>query len=205
MNSTVSRFNIDHLDELKDTVMSLNPDTWDVFVLIPTGRATRNMEILPIQNEMLMLKVREWRRKGINVKMTCNPYFVRFSAVRGDPVPKYDPEKGRGSSGGARGCMASNGFLFVAYNGDVYPCGFLPIKLGNVKERLLDEIYNSPLSRSISDPSALKGKCGVCEYKLVCGGCRGRVYSKTRDVHGEDEFCLYHPRVMYHDKRFQIA
>ncbi|MCY0851021.1 radical SAM/SPASM domain-containing protein [Sulfuracidifex metallicus] len=205
INTTISKFNIDHLDQVKEAVMTFNPNSWDIFVLVPTGRATRGMEILPIQNEMLMLKVRQWRKEGLNVRMTCNPYFVRFSAVRGDVIPGYDPEKGRGSAGGARGCMASNGFLFIAYNGDVYPCGFLPIKLGNVREERLDEIYNSPLSKEVGDPNLLEGKCGVCEYKLYCGGCRARVCSKTKNIHAQDDFCLYHPKVMYHDKRFQIS
>ncbi len=205
INTTISKYNIDHLDELRETVSSFDPDTWDIFVLIPTGRATRSMEILPIQNEMLMIKVREWRNQGMNVRMTCNPYFVRFNSIRGDPLPGYDPAKGRGSSHGARGCMASNGFLFISYNGDVYPCGFLPVKLGNVRDTKLEDIYSSPTARNVGDPSLLKGKCGICEYKLYCGGCRARVYSKTHDLHGEDTFCLYHPKVMYHDKHFQIS
>jgi radical SAM protein with 4Fe4S-binding SPASM domain len=92
-------------------------------------------------------------------------------------------------------------------NGDVTPCPYLPIKLGNVKETAFKEIWaNSPVFKDFRDPAQLKGKCGACEYKMVCGGCRARAYGLSSDfidycgdLHTptaltEDPWCVHQPK-----------
>ncbi len=201
INTTISKYNINHLEKVKETVLSLNPINWDIFVLIPTGRATREMMITPEENEMLMRKVYNWRHKeGINVRMTCNPYYIRVSNELGSKPLPPDTKYGRRSIEGARGCMAGNGYAFISYDGTVYPCGFLPLPAGNIRFKKFSEIYNeSPIFNSLRNPNSLKGKCGICEYRTVCGGCRARSYSITKDYLAEDPFCLYTP------KRVRIA
>jgi len=194
INTTVSKYNVNRLEEVREAVMSFNPRYWDIFMLIPTGRATREMMISPYEGDMVMRTVAKWRLEGLNVRMTCAPYLVRVMNEMGiRPVPP-DNTYGRRSIQGARGCMAGNGYAFVAYDGTVYPCGFLPIPTGNVRHRKFSEIYDSsPVFRALRDPGKLGGKCGICEFRTVCGGCRARAFSITEDFLAEDPFCSYVP------------
>ena len=78
--------------------------------------------------------------------------------------------------------------------GDVYPSGFLPLAAGNVRERSVAEIYRSAqLFRDLRAPELLKGKCGRCEFRDVCGGSRARAYALTGDYLAEDPSCVYEP------------
>lgn len=87
-----------------------------------------------------------------------------------------------------------NGFVFVSHIGEVYPSGFLPIACGNVRERPLADIYrHHPTFVALRDPDRLKGKCGACEYRTVCGGSRARAYAVTGDPLASDPSCAYVP------------
>jgi radical SAM protein with 4Fe4S-binding SPASM domain len=86
------------------------------------------------------------------------------------------------------------GFVFIAHTGDVYPSGFLPLRVGNVRMTPLADIYRSaPLMRRLRDPDALQGKCGVCEFRRLCGGSRARAFAVGGDPLAEDPLCLYQP------------
>jgi AdoMet-dependent heme synthase len=88
-----------------------------------------------------------------------------------------------------------NGFAFVSHIGDVYPSGFLPIACGNVRDQSLSEIYRThPTFVALRDPKQLKGKCGVCEFRFVCGGSRARAYAVSGDPLASDPTCAYVPQ-----------
>ncbi len=94
-----------------------------------------------------------------------------------------------------RGCLAGTGFFFVSHRGQVQGCGYLEAPAGNVREQSLAEIWHhSRLFAELRNLSLLKGKCGACEYKEVCGGCRARAYSATGDYLAEEPYCVYQPR-----------
>ncbi len=87
------------------------------------------------------------------------------------------------------------GFCFVSHVGAVQPCGYFDKTAGNVRERDFGDIWrNSPLFADLRDLEALKGKCGACEYKRVCGGCRARAFERTGDYLAEEPYCAYVPR-----------
>ena len=89
------------------------------------------------------------------------------------------------------GCPAGITYLSLRPNGDVYPCPFLQIKAGNIREQSLSEIwYGSEHLKKLRNRSLLKGKCGECEYRETCGGCRGRAYACNGDFLAEDPVCL---------------
>jgi radical SAM protein with 4Fe4S-binding SPASM domain len=89
---------------------------------------------------------------------------------------------------------AARGFVFISHEGNVYPSGFLPIQAGNVRQQPLTEIYRgSPLFRSLRDPDQLKGRCGRCEFRAVCGGSRSRAFGATGDAFAEEPWCGYEP------------
>ncbi|MEX2105066.1 MAG: SPASM domain-containing protein, partial [Bacilli bacterium] len=93
-----------------------------------------------------------------------------------------------------KGVNDGNGFLFISHIGDIHPSGFLPINCGNVREQPLADIYrNSPVFKELRNPDLYKGKCGVCEFRHVCGGSRARAYAMTGDYLESEPFCTYIP------------
>jgi len=104
------------------------------------------------------------------------------------------PAGDRGMSAVTKGCLAGQGVCFISHTGEVFPCGYLPLSSGNIRRQRLAEIWRtSPIFKSLRDPSQLKGKCGTCEYRLVCQGCRARAYGCTGDFLAEEPYCTYQP------------
>ena len=99
-----------------------------------------------------------------------------------------------------RGCLAGTGVCFVNHRGDVFPCGYLPVSAGSVREENLADIWQqAPIFQALRDPDLLKGNCGACEFKQVCGGCRARAYGTSGDYLAEEPFCTYQPRALQDD------
>jgi radical SAM protein with 4Fe4S-binding SPASM domain len=217
VNTTVTRHNVARLPELLELARQVGAVTWDVFLLVPTGRATVEDEIPPAEYE----RVLEWLLDqstaarsaagpraaaaagaaigthaataippgaeggggGMRVKVTCGPMYARLWVQRG--------------GGGRRpqGCMAGNGFAFVSRTGKVYPCGYFPREAGDIRERPFSAIYrDAPLFRELRNADLLRGKCGVCEFRLICRGCRARALGATGDYLAEEPYCSYEPR-----------
>jgi radical SAM protein with 4Fe4S-binding SPASM domain len=94
-----------------------------------------------------------------------------------------------------KGCLAGTGVCFVSHRGEVFPCGYLPVEAGNIRSQPYRAIWEgSPLFAELRDPDLLGGKCGLCEFKRVCGGCRARAYGMTAEYLDEEPFCTYEPR-----------
>jgi heme b synthase len=199
INTTVTRHNHHDLAAMLRLAIDLGAVTWDVFMLVPTGRGTVQMEIGPEEYEETLRYIQAVSQTApIQVKMTCAPHYKRVQLQeRKRPGATAAPGSGRpthGPHGASRGCMAGFGFCFVSHIGEVGGCGYLPLLAGNVRERSLVEIYrNSPLFQSIRDPDLLQGRCGICEYRVVCGGCRARALSATGNYLEEEPFCTYQP------------
>ena len=110
------------------------------------------------------------------------------------PLPLGVQPQGGVVSRAPRGVNEGKGFVFISHIGEVYPSGFLPLKAGNVKQQPLAEIYRtSELFVGLRDNANLKGKCGVCEFRDLCGGSRARAWSMTGDVFASDPLCAYMP------------
>ena len=107
-------------------------------------------------------------------------------------VQARGPDGGIGHS--PQSVNAGKGFIFISYRGEVFPSGFLPVTAGSIRTQSLSDIYrNSPVLRELMDISLLKGKCGICVYKDMCGGSRSRAYAVTGDYLEEDLSCAYDP------------
>jgi radical SAM protein with 4Fe4S-binding SPASM domain len=110
--------------------------------------------------------------------------------------------KGNGHPGGrhamnamTKGCLAGTGVVFVSHRGEIFPCGYLPVEAGNIRREPFQQIWEeAPLFADLRDPDLLGGKCGICEFKRICSGCRARSYGMTLDYLGEEPFCTYEPR-----------
>jgi radical SAM protein with 4Fe4S-binding SPASM domain len=94
-----------------------------------------------------------------------------------------------------KGCLAGTGVAFISYQGEVYPCGYLPVLAGNLHSQSLAEIWETaPVFQQLRDSSNLKGKCGYCEFRNICMGCRARAFAATGDFMDEEPCCVYQPR-----------
>jgi radical SAM protein with 4Fe4S-binding SPASM domain len=94
-----------------------------------------------------------------------------------------------------KGCLAGTGVCFISHQGEVYPCGYLPVLAGDLRRQSFAEIWeNAAVFEALRDTDNLKGKCGYCEFRNICMGCRARAYAATGDYLDEEPFCVYEPR-----------
>ena len=93
-----------------------------------------------------------------------------------------------------KGCLAGTAVCFISHQGEVYPCGYLPALAGDLKKQPFAEIWeNSVVFNELRDVNNLKGKCGCCEFRNICMGCRARAYAATGNYLDEEPFCVYEP------------
>ncbi|WP_101298012.1 radical SAM protein [Halegenticoccus soli] len=185
INTTVCAETVDELPGIRDLVEDLGAVLWSVFFLVPVGRGRVLEPISPERSERVM----EWLADAsaeapFGVKTTEAPHYRRVVLQR------------RADEGIRRrgGITAGDGFAFVSHTGEVYPSGFLPASAGNVRETSVVDAYrDSELFRSLRDPDALRGKCGVCPCRRVCGGSRSRAYATAGDPLASDPLCPYVP------------
>ena len=198
LHTTVMRSNAGLLPLMHGLVAELGAAGWELFFLVPTGRGRLLAhEELPAaeQERVLRWLYRLQRHSPFPVKQICAPHFrrveVQSASTRGERRPQRVTARLTTQS---RGCMAANGFAFVSHVGDVCGCGFLPLAVGNVRDRPFAELYReAPLFQAFRDPSRLGGTCGACEFRAVCGGCRARAYAATGDPLAEEPDCAYEP------------
>lgn len=196
INTTVSRFNIAKLAELEAVVTSFKPALWDFFFLVPTGRGRVDEVISPQEHEQVFLWLLELsRRAPFDIKTTAGQHYRRVVLQR-QPVAVAASGPGFNSDGigRAQGVNDGNGCCFISHIGEVYPSGFLPIAVGNIRRAPLAQIYqDSVVFRELRDSEKLKGKCGYCEYNRICGGSRSRAYAVTGDYLEAEPYCVYQP------------
>ena len=96
-----------------------------------------------------------------------------------------------------KGCLAGTGVCFVSHEGEVFPCGYLPAIAGDLRKQPFAEIWNhSQVFNTLRDDSKLEGKCGCCEFRHVCMGCRARAFAATGNYMSEEPFCVYTPKTL---------
>ena len=207
LNTTVMRQTQDDLLAVRDLAVNIGAEAWHVFMLVPTGRGKIDDEVSPQEYEQILHEIYGMTTDSpIPIRVTCGPHFMRIVA-QNRRKDRHQPNlvRPRGSSQGhpgsldrtTRGCLAGDGYCFISYRGDVTPCGYFPVVAGNVRQQPFEEIYlSSPLFRSLRDFGQYEGKCGVCEFLRVCGGCRARAYSLTGNYLAEEPYCVYQPRAL---------
>jgi radical SAM protein with 4Fe4S-binding SPASM domain len=188
VNTSIHTGNIDLFPDMRDLVKGLDCTLWSVFVVVPTGRAKRGMVLSAEQVETLLGNLADAAESvPFAIKTTAAPHFRRVLLQR-----KKENPTARGRLPGW--VNEGRGFMFVSHQGEVFPSGFLPIPCGNVKDTNPLEIYrNHEVFRGLRNEDAFAGKCGVCEYRKVCGGSRARARAQEGDMFGSDPACVYVP------------
>ena len=200
VGTTVNRLNVDELEDIPALLTKAGAVMWSVFFLVPTGRADRSLMLNAAEHERVMLWLAELAgTAAFDVRTTAAMQFRRILAQRAERrgMPAHIAGAGFSFGSGSRPTRAVNdgdGFCFVSHVGDVSPSGFLPLVAGNVRTQPLADVYRqTPLFRRLRDRTLLKGRCGVCEYRAVCGGSRARAWAVTGDELAEDPSCSYIP------------
>jgi AdoMet-dependent heme synthase len=197
INTTITRANLDEMADIQKLAESLGAAAHHIFLLVPTGRAKEIAEqaIDAAQYEQAL----NWfydRREAteMQLKATCAPHYYRILRQRAKADGKKVSFETHGLDAVTRGCLGGTGFCFISHRGIVQPCGFLELNCGDVTKTPFPEIWrNSEIFRNLRDFDKLTGKCGRCEYRKVCGGCRARAYEATGDYLAEEPLCTYQP------------
>jgi radical SAM protein len=214
IGTTVSRYNLYDLDGIAELVARYGAVMWSLFFLVPTGRGRTEDMISAEEHERVFNRMYDLsKRAPFDVRTTAAQHYRRVviqrrrqeaAASAGTPDSTltvtgagYSFADGLGQS--SKGVNDGNGFAFVSHIGDVCPSGFLPLSAGNVREESFVEIYrHSQLFRELRDYRLLKGKCGLCDFRDVCGGSRARAFAVNGDYLESDPYCAYIPPAAHH-------
>jgi radical SAM protein with 4Fe4S-binding SPASM domain len=176
INFTVSSKNQDQVSDAFILAEELGAKALHFFFLVPTGRGREEDLISPEGQEKLLEMIDlQAAATSLQVQVTCAPQYARISRTR----------EGKRR---VAGCLAGVSFAFLSRRGEIYPCGYLPLKAGSIREKSFGEIWeSSPIFLALRERD-LKGKCGGCSYREICGGCRARAFA-SGDLMGSDPLC----------------
>ncbi len=198
INTTITKTNLKEIPAILTLAQDLGAIAHHIFLLVPTGRGKYIVDqaIDAVEYENTLNWFYDQRKKTkLQLKATCAPHYYRILRQRA----KQDNEKVNFKTFGldavTRGCLAGTGFCFISHTGRIQTCGFLDVKCGDVTETSFKDVWeNSPVFKKLRDFNNLQGKCGICEYKQVCGGCRARAFEATGNYLAEEPLCTYQPR-----------
>lgn len=209
VNTVIRKANIADMAPMTELMTTLGVVFWEVFFLVPMGRAKADDVASPEEFEAVFHQLYDLSKVApFDIKATAAPQYSRVVMQRKrDEVRQGSDEDVRevmtrgmhysqsDGIGRARNVNDGDGFVFISHTGDIMPSGFLPVKAGNIRDTDIIEIYrNAPVFRELRDRSLLKGKCGVCGYKASCGGSRARAYAVTGDYLAAEPFCAHEPQ-----------
>ncbi|MEN6537069.1 MAG: radical SAM protein [Bryobacteraceae bacterium] len=203
INTSVARHNAHQLPDIMKLAQSLKVDAFHLFLLVPVGCGLTIAEEQSIRGEEYE-RILNWfydrsLDSGLELKATCAPHYYRIMRQRraearraGETVPELSTH---GMHAVTRGCLAGSGVCFISHDGKVYPCGYLPVEAGNLRKQPFREVWeDAQVFQDLRDPDRLEGKCGLCEFKQVCMGCRARAYGLAGNYLAEEPFCIYQPK-----------
>ncbi|MBI4056565.1 MAG: radical SAM protein [Elusimicrobia bacterium] len=208
INFTVTKKNVQELPEMLRLAKDFGAAALYLFLLVPVGCGIQiaDSQMLSSSEVEKWLKwVYEMDKQGpIPLKAICAPHYFRIADCESRIANLQNKESYFGLQSEIRnpkseiserrGCLAGIHMCFISHKGDVFPCGYLPISAGNILRTKLQDIWsNSPVFQNLRDSELLEGRCGICSFKRVCGGCRARAYYAYQNILAEEPFCTYQP------------
>ena len=195
VNTMLSRRNFQDLDALIDLLARLDVSLWNVFFFVPPNRDEGGEMLTADEHEQVFAKLYgASRRANFQIKTTEGQHYQRYLLQQRVRESRGQLTMKTAVPYAARGVNDGKGFAFINSRGEVYPSRFLPLSGGNVTKQSLAEVYcESRLFVSLRDVTKLKGKCGRCPVRTVCGGSRARAYAMTGDMFASDPCCTYEP------------
>ena len=197
INTTITKTNLDQIPKILTLAENLGAVAHHIFLLVPTGRGKYivDSEINAKEyEETLNWFYDQSQKTSLQLKATCAPHYYRILRQRAKKDGKKVSFESHGLDAVTRGCLAGTGFCFVSHVGRVQTCGFLDVECGDITQQTFKDVWeNSQIFNTLRNFNNLEGKCGICEYKKVCGGCRARAYEATGNYLAEEPLCSYQP------------
>lgn len=189
INFTAMKNNLSTLEDVVKFCNEVDADIMLCYQLVPIGRgcSISTSALSQEENKELTSKLRSLQRNSTTIiePVACPQYWPHL--LKKDTTEK---DKTTLKNHPFHGCAAGWGLLYLKPNGELWPCPFVPISGGNIKSLALEDIYNkSNVFANLKDRNNLKGKCGNCENRYICGGCRGKAFARTADYLAEDPDC----------------
>jgi len=198
--TTLNRRNCSEVDHIAELGYEFGARRVVYHNYIPVGRAMEHLELAPspLQYEVVMNRIYDLMLEyagRLSVNVYC-PFFARIAKVRG--LSDFDFWFDNVFLGQ---CFIGGRYMGLLEDGDVRPCGFNEgYRMGNIRDKSMKELWvdlqGSDFVGRLRDRGNLKGKCGVCEFRGICGGCRTRAEIYTGDLFASDPACAYIPKVM---------
>ena len=187
VNFTAMRRNLPELPGVIDLADSLRADIVMVFQAVPPQGDRESLELNAEEQTSLIQTIAEKQRKSraLIMPVCCPEYWPwlvehrRLSLSRGIRSQSFS------------GCGAGSGFSYIRFDGEVWPCNFIPLSAGSVRRQSFPDIWtNSALLREFRGrPWKLGGDCADCVHQGICGGCRGRAFAHAGALFGADPLC----------------
>lgn len=197
INTTITQANLDQIPKILELAERLGAVAHHIFLLVPTGRGKYILDqaIDAEAYEATLNWFYDQREKTpLQLKATCAPHYYRILRQRARAEGKPITFQSHGLDAVTRGCLAGTGFCFISHTGVVQPCGYTDVACGDITQTRFGDIWNqSPVFLKLRDFNQLQGKCGACQYRAVCGGCRARAFEASGDYMAEEPLCAFQP------------
>ena len=195
INTLVTAETRPHLEAVGDLVARMGATRWSLFFLVPVGRGSVLTPLSPHESEWVLRQLAgSARRWPFTLTTTEAPHFRRVMIQQMHAAGMTGAEVQASPIARGFGIRDGNGIMFIAANGDVTPSGFLQAPVGNVRNADPIALYRGDgLFRALRQPELLRGRCGICGFRQVCGGSRARAYAETGDMFAEDPLCAWEP------------
>ena len=198
VNTTLTPFSYDQLEGIASMLAEHEIVLWSLFLIIPVGRATESLRLTGEQYEAAFERLWALSKKhSFAIKTTEGMHYRRFVLQRRKAEPESSGARQSARGGWAHGFPGVNdgrGILFLSHSGMIYPSGFLPLLCGVFPFNNIVDVYqNAPIFRRLRDSDSFGGKCGVCDYRHLCGGSRARAFAVTGDPYAAEPDCVYVP------------
>ena len=190
VQTSVTRWNYDEVPQIVDFAYELGAKVFNLYFLVRTGRGKTVMDITPAQYENMLSTLFELQAKyrgKMLVAAKCAPHYKRviYEQQSDSPFLQAYP---------SGTCPCGIYYCRITPEGDLTPCPYMPVSVGNLKTESFSTLWNqSKVFNQLRDRNLLEGKCGACEFRDVCGGCRARAYALTGNYLAEDASCEYQP------------
>lgn len=203
LNCTIARHNQHELAAVLRLGESLGAEAVHYFLLVPVGCGEQIADDQMLSAREIETRLSELHKLAtdteLEIKATCAPHYYRIVRQKAVEARREGRAPSPATRGGhhpmTKGCLAGTAVCFVSHQGNVFPCGYLPVSAGNVRTESFADIWNnSEIFTRLRDTGLLTGKCGACEYRNVCGGCRARAFYQYGDYLDEEPFCAYEPK-----------
>ncbi|MBI5437933.1 MAG: radical SAM protein [Nitrosomonadales bacterium] len=187
---SVTESNAEEIHSMIDFARAAGARVLNVFFLVCTGRGESMSDISPITYERVLnqLVAAQEQSRDLLIRARCAPHYKRIAYQRN---PASTLTRAAGYEGG--GCLAGIHYCRITPEGGVTACPYIPEEEGNIRDRKFWDIWNqSPTFQSLRNPK-LQGKCGSCEFRILCGGCRARPLAMGGSLMDTDPWCIYIP------------